>query len=554
MSVVRGGSTSAAASVSYQTQNGSGASGAIYTATSGTLSWKAGDASAKTVTVPVSKTAFVGVKTFSLVLKNPSGATLGDSTHTVSVQGSASSSPGAVALSAATDSVAQSAGKISISVSRTGGSNGSAGVSFATSDGTAKSGTDYSTASGTLSWASGDAATKSITVSIGTTAFSGSKTFTLTLSKATGATLGSPASATVTIQGGGAASSGSPAAALAKKLNRPARLLIGLGTGGAVSAIQSQGLKVDIYERYLGTGDWTSWNSPPCDYVCVVAKAAVSVGAIPMYTQYQMANNGDGNLADINNSSFMGTYWSRLKLLYTDIAATGKPALVNLEPDFWGYVERQAPNSDPTKLAAIVSSNPDCASLPNNVTGIAQCMIAMARKYAPQAYVGFPPSTWGGDTTAEVVTFMNAVGAQKADFIVEQTGDRDAGCFEVTPQPSECKRSGGPWYWDESNKTHPNFADHLAVASQFHSGIGNLPIIWWQTPLGVPSSTPGGSDYHYRDDKVHYFLTHPSELTAVGGLAVVFGTGENHQTNITTDGGQFQNLNVEYFANPALLP
>jgi hypothetical protein len=149
---------------------------------------------------------------------------------------------------------------------------------------------------------------------------------------------------------------------------------------------------------------------------------------------------------------------------------------------------------------------------------------------------------------------MNAVGAQNADFIVEQTLDRDAGCFEVVPQPSYCVRTGTGWYWDETNQTHPNFQDHLASALAYHTGIGNLPLIWWQTPEGVPSTTPGGTQFHYRDNRVHYFLTHPSELAAVGGLAVVFGAGENDQTTITTDGGQFQTLDGAYFAAPAALP
>jgi hypothetical protein len=53
---------------------------------------------------------------------------------------------------------------------------------------------------------------------------------------------------------------------------------------------------------------------------------------------------------------------------------------------------------------------------------------------------------------------------------------------------------------------------------------------------------------------VHYFLTHPSELTAAGGLAVVFSTGAGGQTDITTDGGQFQSLSGAYLAAPATLP
>lgn len=108
-------------------------------------------------------------------------------------------------------------------------------------------------------------------------------------------------------------------------------------------------------------------------------------------------------------------------------------------------------------------------------------------------------------------------------------------------------------YLDESNATSPNFTEYLAMAKQYHDGIGR-PLIWWQTPLGVPSSTPGGTPNHYRDNRVHYFLTHPSELVAVGGVGVVFGAGWSTQTSITTDNGQFKTLSTAYLAKPALIP
>jgi hypothetical protein len=467
--------------------------------------------------------------------------------------------PGTLALSASTRAVVQTAGNVAITVTRSNGSSGAASVSYATSNGTAVAGSNYTAASGTLSWTAGDAAAKTFAVPVSTAPFTGSKSFTVTLSNAGGSALGTPASAVVTITGAsaGAATGTGPAAKLAAKLGLPSRLLLGLGSQAGIntiSAVQSHALKVDIYDEYLGSGDWTSWNAQPCDYVCVVADAAKSIGAIPMYTYYQMANNGDGNISVVNDATFMATYWSRLKVLFQDIAVLKTPALVNVEPDFWGYVELNAPGHDPTKLAAVVSSNPDCATLPNTVAGYAGCVIAMARKYASNAYVGFPPSPWGGNTNADVVAFMNAVGAQNADFIVEETLDRDAGCFEVSPQPSDCARGGTGYYWDESNQTHPNFQDHLAEAQAFHSGIGNLPIIWWQTPEGVPSTTPGGTPFHYRDDRVHYFLTHPDELVAVGGLGVVFSNGDGQQTSIATDGGQFQSLSGAYLAAPAALP
>jgi hypothetical protein len=247
----------------------------------------------------------------------------------------------------------------------------------------------------------------------------------------------------------------------------------------------------------------------------------------------------------------MAVYWSNARLMFQQIAVSGKPALVNIEPDFWGVAEEA--NTNPAALFANVQINSiDCPSMSNSVAGIAQCLIHMARKYAPKAYVGFPPSSWGGRTNADVVNYMNAVGAQNADFVVEQTLDRDAGCYEAGA--SGCTGGGSGKYWDETNARHPNFNDYLAQVQAYHVGIGNLPVILWQTPEGVPSSNPGGSPDHYRDNRVHYFLTHPSELTAVGVLGVVFGDGEGHQTNVATDGGQFQDLSSQYLAAPAALP
>jgi hypothetical protein len=461
-------------------------------------------------------------------------------------------------FSAANDTIAQTAGTITITVDRAGGSSGSATVSYATHDGTAIAGSNYTAATGTLMWSAGDATAKTFKVPLSAVAFSGSKIFTISLSNASGAALGTPVTATVSITGSGTGTGTGPAAALAQKLGVPSHLLVGLGNQAGVndplSVMQSQRLTVEIYDAYLGIGDWTSWNSPPCDYVCVIGQRADALGAIPMFTYYQMANIGDGNLSGLTQTAFMATYWARVKLMYQDLATYNKPALVNFEPDFWGYVERQAPGSDPTKMTALVNTNPDCATLPNDVDGIVSCLMAMAHKYAPKVYIGFSPSPWGGNTDADVVAFMNAVGAQNADFIPQQTLDRDAGCFEVSPQPSYCTRTGTGWYWDETNQTHPNFQDHLTSTLAYHTGIGNLPIIWWQTPQGVPSATPGGTPSHYRDNRMHYFLTHPAELTAVGGLGVVFSGGETHQTSIATDGGQYQTLSGAYFAAPTPLP
>ncbi|MBC3907437.1 hypothetical protein H8L47_07665 [Undibacterium sp. NL8W] len=337
-------------------------------------------------------------------------------------------------------------------------------------------------------------------------------------------------------------------------MGKSSRFLVGLGSAD-LADIQKQGITPDIYDQYLvgvGAGSWPTWNSPSGAYVQVVAQNADKLGAIPMFTLYQMASNGDGNLSGLTNTTFMKNYWDNVRLMFQQIKAYGKPALVNFEPDFWGYTQRISNNADPATVSAQVSNNPDCSNQPNSVAGLSQCLMQMARAIAPNAYIGFPPALFG-DLHSTAMSYMLKLGADKADFIVMQTLDRDGGCFETVPQVSYCTRAGTGWYWDESNLTSPNFKEHFALAKTYYQGL-QLPVLWWQTPLGVPSTQIGGSSGKYRDNKVRYFLTHASEMVAVGGLGAVFSTGEVNQTSINTDGGQFKTYSTSYLAKPAALP
>ncbi len=112
----------------------------------------------------------------------------------------APSSPGTLRFSSATYSVAENGGSVRIYVNRDTGFDGAASVAYATANGTAIAGTDYTAKSGSLSWTNGDSAAKYFDVTIANNGiYEGAKTFSVNLSSASGATLGLPDSATVTI-------------------------------------------------------------------------------------------------------------------------------------------------------------------------------------------------------------------------------------------------------------------------------------------------------------------------------------------------------------------
>ncbi len=229
LTVTRGGATSANTgsttssnssaaaplSVTYKTTNDTAVAGTDYTAMSGTLTWGENDTTTKTITVPVSnKTPFGGNKSFDVVLTDPSAdAVIGNpGSASVTIAGDATPpAPGDVGLSESTYTVAQSAGSLTVTVNRTGGSSAAIGVGYATSNGTAVAGTDYTAASGTLQWAEGDSSAKTFSIAISNaTQFTGNKTLTVALvNPSGGASLTSTSDATVTITGGAAAPVGS---------------------------------------------------------------------------------------------------------------------------------------------------------------------------------------------------------------------------------------------------------------------------------------------------------------------------------------------------------
>lgn len=109
--------------------------------------------------------------------------------------------PGGIQFNSATYSVDENGGLATITVARTNGSEGAVSISYATSNGTASSSTDYNSTSGTLSWGDGDTMSQTFTVAIIDDADEESdETIILTLSSPQGSvSLGNYNTATLTI-------------------------------------------------------------------------------------------------------------------------------------------------------------------------------------------------------------------------------------------------------------------------------------------------------------------------------------------------------------------
>src|SRR5262249_31024893 len=132
------------------------------------------------------------------------------------------------------------------------------------------------------------------------------------------------------------------------------------------------------------------------------------------------------------------------------------PALIHVEPDFWGYAEQQ--NPDPHALPAAVAS-PDCGGEEQTIAGLGRCFVTLARKYAPNAQIGLHASGWSTkmdvlmNTNAsfdvpgeagKTVAFLAAAGGDLMDFVAVDWSDRDAGFY---------MSMGRNTWWDATNAT-----------------------------------------------------------------------------------------------------
>ncbi|WNG52628.1 hypothetical protein F0U60_27950 [Archangium minus] len=308
-----------------------------------------------------------------------------------------------------------------------------------------------------------------------------------------------------------------------------------------------------------GCGWWGCWQwdqLAPGQYLRDFLSQTTLLGQIPMITYYELLHTsrvaeGAQEVAKAQDVAMMQRYYNDWRFVLKQIG--NSTVLLHIEPDFWAYAQHV--NTNPHLIpAAVASANPtDCGTLENTIAGMGRCMIAMARKYAPNAKVGLHASAWATKIDAmmnrdpalnveaeaiKVADFLRECGGGSGDFVVVETSDRDAQYYQV--------RLGRNSWWDATNATLPNFRQAFRFAKALSERM-HLPNLWWQIPVGNMSML--GYDLHWKDNRLDYFFDHPQEVAAAHGIGMIFGAGEEAQTNLSTDSGHALLRTNNYFLN-----
>lgn len=175
--------------VDYATANGTATAGQDYVATSGTITFAAGE-TRKTISVTVNgdKAAELN-ETLALTLSSPTGATIADGTAAGTILTDEAIVPWIAIADATVQEGDSGARDLSFAVTLSQATTNTVTVAYGTVDGTATAGQDYVAQSGTLTFAPGEI-TKVITVKVtGDTAIEGNETLKVYLSSPTGGSI-----------------------------------------------------------------------------------------------------------------------------------------------------------------------------------------------------------------------------------------------------------------------------------------------------------------------------------------------------------------------------
>ena len=198
INVYRTGYTDSVMSVNFATANGTAVSGPDYVATNGTLVFTNGVTNLTFAVTVVNQLGGLPLKTVLLSLFNPTNAIMAAPTNAVlSILNNTNTQ---LAFALATNSVPENAGFAALTVTRFNNPVGPVTVAFATTDGTATAGANYSATNGILTFTNGQMSQTVIVPLIYNPLVTGDLQFTVGLSSPSGAQLIPPSVTTVIVQ------------------------------------------------------------------------------------------------------------------------------------------------------------------------------------------------------------------------------------------------------------------------------------------------------------------------------------------------------------------
>ncbi len=299
---------------------------------------------------------------------------------------------------------------------------------------------------------------------------------------------------------------------------------------------------------------WESWGGTDGYFATQYMQENAQHSYIPTFVYYEMCqtdgphpssycggHDAEQDLGNIQSLQTMKSYYANWVLLMQRIADFGKPVLVIVEPDLWGFLQHNSDDAAQVPASVGSSGYEQLAGYPNTVQGFAWALLHLRDMYAKNAVLALHASLWSAGAGVGTDTRMNLdvgllnqketrflesagltgnpVGVSSWDLLSNDVADFDSG------QP------GGRGWWDRYNKTFPNFQRYLDFIGAL-SKATQRRVVMWQGPLGNQYfRTMNNTAGHYQDNRAEYILSNVASFAQAGIVAVLFGAGNSGTKN-----------------------
>ncbi|MCW3017243.1 MAG: hypothetical protein JWO02_4335 [Solirubrobacterales bacterium] len=323
---------------------------------------------------------------------------------------------------------------------------------------------------------------------------------------------------------------------------------------GGAAALRLQ-TRLGLRYHYLsggantGTG-WSTWAQGGGSFVPGFVDDSVAHGFVPVFSLYQLRESTPGNgmdevagvFANLGDRATMTAYLKDARLFFQKAGQTGRVAVLHVEPDLWGFVQRRGGRGAGVPVQVATTGLDEVKGLPNTAAGLAQAFVRLRDRYAPKVLLGYHLSEWGtgediadsdpsdariDELAASASGFYRSLGA-KFDLVFAEQDNRDSGYSEVHDG------DGGRSRWDAGD-----FARQARFLRDVSSAT-NRSIVLWQLPLG--NASQDNTAHHYRDNRVQTLLG--ADGVAVRGayvragvIAMLFGKALPEATCACDDDG-----------------
>ena len=388
-----------------------------------------------------------------------------------------------------------------------------------------------------------------------TTTSDASSTFSVAVSNSVGSVTSIGALLTVVAPG-------TPVGALPAGL--PNHLAVGLFEGTGETWMKNSGAAWDARYCYFTKGWVNNWGYGAYDgsWGMAYLVECAAQGYLPAIQYYQM--NGESNYnesafyATTQNPTIMASYFGDFKLLMQRAKEFGKPVLVLMEGDGYGFMEMQTGDNPDAYSAIAASGLPELQGLPNTAAGWGLAFLQLRKAVgATNVILGMHISAWatGKDISYFSVTDPLAPEVQKAyaflsklglaanvtgqtyDMLVGDPLDRDSDFYRLTQNVDH--------WWDASDSapiTSKSFNRYAEWLRLWNLSAG-MRWVLWQIPLGNSNhlnvTNNGGPGQGYKDNRPEYFFgsgtAHLQKFANSGVVALLFGAGAAGQSTYTND-------------------